>query len=78
VNLSIHTARASRSLQTSRPPGDAERRAPPSLLVGHTLVELTHPLRSTLTYAVHTTPQLQHLNWDFLHVLHALASASLQ
>ncbi len=47
VNLSIHTARASRSLETSRLPSDAERRAPPSILVGHTLVELTHPLRST-------------------------------
>ena len=48
VNLSIHTARASRALETLRLPGDAERRAPPSVLVGPTLVELTHPLRSTL------------------------------
>jgi hypothetical protein len=31
VNLSIHTARASRSLQTSRPPGDAESQAPPTV-----------------------------------------------
>jgi len=47
VNLSIHTAPASHTLEISRLQSDAESNpAPPSFWLAESFFELTHPLRS--------------------------------